>query len=101
MPWVVEVNNKYDNNRLIISFSSPNRHYVSKDKKQIKVKVNWKSDFAPTSYEWSFYPTLWRDGDSYEWILDKSSSRVIESVELSYSNSGEKNVKLFREIELP
>ncbi|MDG1843437.1 MAG: hypothetical protein P8I98_03865 [Nitrospinaceae bacterium] len=55
---------------------------------------------APSSYEWSFYPTLWRDGDAYELGLDENLSRVIESVGLTYSTSGEKSVELFRNIVL-
>ena len=55
---------------------------------------------APSSYEWSFYPTLWRDGDVYELGLDENPSRVIESVGLNYSTSCEKSVELFRNIVL-
>ena len=54
------------------------------------MKVNWESDSISSYYEWSFYPTLWRDGDSYELILDENSDRVLESVELTYSASEKK-----------
>ena len=86
----VSVENTNDKNRLILRFNSPSAHYVSKNKKQLKVKVNWESDSISSYYEWSFYPTLWRDGDSYELILDENSDRVLESVELTYSASEKK-----------
>ena len=85
---------------MVLRFDSPSVYYVSKNKKQLRVKVNWKSDFAPSFYEWSFYPTLWRDGDVYELGLDENPSRIVESVELIYSSSGEKNMELFRDIVL-
>ena len=83
---------------MILRFDSLSVYYVSKNKKQLRVKVYWKSDFAPSSYELSFYPTLWRDGDVYELGLDENPSRIVESVELIYSSSGEKNMELFRDI---
>ena len=96
----ISVENINDKNRLVLTFNSPSVHYVSKNKKLLRVKVNWKSDFASSYYEWPFYPTLWRDGDSYELVLDENASRIIESVELTYSTSSEKSVKLFRKIVL-
>ena len=96
----ISVENINDKNRLVLRFNSPSVHYVSKNKKLLRVKVNWKSDFASSYYEWPFYPTLWRDGDSYELVLDENASRIIESVELTYSTSSEKSVKLFRKIVL-
>ena len=88
----VSVKNTNDKNRLIFRFNSPSAHYVSKNKKQLKVKVNWESDSISSYYEWSFYPTLWRDGDSYELILDENSGHVLESVELTYSASKKKSM---------
>ena len=85
---------------MILRFDSLSVYYVSKNKKQLRVKVYWKSDFAPSSYELSFYPTLWRDGDAYELGLDENPSRIVESVELTYSTSSEKSVELFRNIVL-
>ena len=96
----ISVENINDKNRLVLRFNSPSVHYVSKNKKLLRVKVNWKSDFASSYYEWPFYPTLWRDSDTYELVLDENASRIIESVELAYSTSSEKSVKLFREIVL-
>ena len=86
----VSVENTNAENRLILRFNSPSVYYVSKNKKQLKVKVNWGPDSISSYYEWSFYPTLWRDGDSYELILDEKSDRVLESVELTYSASEKK-----------
>ena len=85
---------------MVFRFDSLSVYYVSKNKKQLRVKVYWKSDLAPSSYEWSFYPTLWRDRDVYELGLDENLSRVIESVGLTYSTSGEKSLELFRNIVL-
>ena len=96
----ISVENINDKNRLVLRFNSPSVHYVSKNKKLLRVKVNWKSDFASSYYEWPFYPTLWRDSDSYELVLDENASRIIESVELTYSTSSEKSVQLFRKIVL-
>ena len=96
----ISVDKINDKNRLVLKFNSPSVHYVSKNKKLLRVKVNWKSDFASSYYEWPFYPTLWRDSDSYELVLDENASRIIESVELTYSTSSEKSVKLFRKIVL-
>ena len=86
----ISVENTNDKNRLILRFNSPSAHYVSKNKKQLKVKVKWKSNSTPSYYEWPFYPTLWQDGDTYELILDENSDRVLESVELTYSASEKK-----------
>ena len=52
-----------------------------------KVKNNWKHIHPSPLSEWTFYPALWRDGDSYEIVLDKKLDRVPESVELIYSYS--------------
>jgi hypothetical protein len=93
----ISVEKANDKNRLILRFNSPEVHYVSKNKKQLKFKVNWKHNHPSSLYEWTFYPTLWRDGDSYEFILDKNLDRVPESVELIDSASGE---KIFRKIML-
>jgi len=82
--------------RLVLKFQSPNTHYVTKNKKMLKVRVSWESDPNSSHYEWPFYPTLWRDGDSYELILDKNSKRVPKFVELIYSNSEKKGEKVFR-----
>jgi uncharacterized membrane protein len=94
----VSVKNINGKNRLILRLNSPSVHYVSKNKNQLKVKVNWKYDFTSSFYEWPFYPTLWRDGDSYELVLDEKLSRIIESVELTYSTPGGKNVELVRKV---
>ena len=93
----ISVENTNDKNRLILRFNSPEVHYVSNNKKQLKFKVNWEHNHPTSLYEWTFYPTLWRDGDSYEFILDKNLDRVPESVELIDSASGK---KVFRKIML-
>ncbi|SVC70978.1 uncharacterized protein METZ01_LOCUS323832, partial [marine metagenome] len=94
------VENANDKNRLILRFNSPSVHYVSKNKKQLKVKVNWKYDPTSSYYEWAFYPTLWRDGDSHELVLNENLGRDIESIDLTYSASGEQSEEVFREIVL-
>jgi len=88
-----------DKNRLILRFNSPSVYYVSKNKKQLKVKVKWKSNSIPSYYEWPFYPTLWQDGDTYELVLDENSDRVLESAELTYSAPEKKSMEIFRKIE--
>ena len=93
------VENANDKNRLILRFNSPSVHYVSKNKKQLKVKVKWKSNSTPSYYEWPFYPTLWQDGDTYELVLDENSDRVLESAELTYSAPEKKSMEIFRKIE--
>jgi hypothetical protein len=89
------VKNKDNKNQLIVRFNSPKVHYVSKKKKQLKVKVNWKHNHPSSLYEWTFYPTLWQDGDSYSLILDKNLSRVFETIELTYSDLEGKSSKKF------
>ena len=64
------------------------------------MKVKWKSNSTPSYYEWSFYPTLWQDGDTYELVLDENSDRVLESAELTYSAPEKKSMEIFRKIEL-
>ena len=93
------VENANDKNRLILRFNSPSVHYVSKNKKQLKVKVKWKSNSTPSYYGWSFYPTLWQDGDTHELVLDENSDRVLESAELIYSAPEKKSIEIFRKIE--
>ena len=93
------VENANDKNRLILRFNSPSVYYVSKNKKQLKVKVKWKSNSTPSYYGWSFYPTLWQDGDTYELVLDENSDRVLESAELIYSAPEKKSIEIFRKIE--
>ena len=95
---VVSVKNKNEENRLILRFKSPSLYYVSKNKKQLKVKVKWKSNSTPSYYEWPFFPTLWQNGDSYELVLGEHSGRVPEAVELTYTTSGEKGVMVFRKV---
>ena len=82
----------------MLRFNSPRVYYVSKNKKQLKVKVNWKSYPDSFYYDWPFYPTLWQDGDSHELVLDKGSGRVPEFVELVYSNPEKKGAKVVRKI---
>ena len=94
----ISVENINDKNRLVLRFNSPSVHYVSKNKKLLRVKVNWKSDLASSYYEWPFYPTLWRNGDSHELALDKGSGRVPEFVELIYSNPEKNGEKVVRKI---
>ena len=88
----ISVKNTNDKHRLILRFNSPSVHYVSKNKKQLRVRIDWEPDSISSYYEWSFYPTLWRDGDSYELILDESTDRVLGSVKLAYSASEKKNM---------
>ena len=95
----VSVKNTNEENRLILRFNSPSVYYVSKNKKQLKVKVKWKFNSAPSYYEWPFYPTLWQDGDTYELVLDENSDRVLESAELIYSAPEKKSMEIFRKIE--
>ena len=90
------IKNSDNESRLVLKFKSPNTHYVSKNKKILKVRVSWESDPNSSHYEWPFYPTLWRDGDSYELTLDKDSKRVPKFVELIYSKSEKKGEKIFR-----
>ena len=85
-------------NRLVLTFQSPNLHYVSKNKKLLKVKVNWRSYPNSFYYDLPFYPTLWRNGDSYELVLDKGSGRIPEFVELIYSNPEKKGKEVVRKI---
>jgi len=87
-----------DENRLVLTFQSPDSHYVSKNKKLLKVKVNWRSYPNSFYYDWPFYPTLWRNGDSHELVLDKGSGRVPEFVELIYSNPEKNGEKVVRKI---
>jgi hypothetical protein len=87
-----------DENRLVLTFQSPGSHYVSKNKKLLKVKVNWRSYPNSFYYDWPFYPTLWRNGDSHELVLDKGSGRIPEFVELIYSNPEKKGEKVVRKI---
>jgi len=94
------VESKDNKNQLIIRFNSPKVHYVSKKKKQLKVKVNWKHNHPSSLYEWTFYPTLWQDGDSYSLILDKNLSRVFETIELTYSDLERKSSKKVLEIKV-
>jgi len=94
------VENANNKNRLILKFNSPSLHYVSKNKKQLKIKVNWKYNSTSSYYDWVFYPTLWQDGDSHELVLDENSSRDIESIELTYSAPGEQSEGVFRKIVL-
>ena len=95
----VLVENANEKNRLMLRFNSPSVYYVSKNKKQLKVKVKWKSSSTPSYYEWPFYPTLWQDGDTYELVLDGNSDRVLESAELTYSGSEKNSMEIFRKIE--
>jgi hypothetical protein len=83
----------------MLRFNSPRVYYVSKNKKQLKVKVKWKSNSTPSYYEWPFYPTLWQDGDTYELVLDGNSDRVLESAELTYSGPEKNSMEIFRKIE--
>jgi hypothetical protein len=60
--------------------------------------VNWRSYPNSFYYDWPFYPTLWRHGDSHELVLDKGSGRVPEFVELIYSNPEKKGEEVVRKI---
>ena len=95
----VLVENANETNRLMLRFNSPSVYYVSKNKKQLKVKVKWKSSSTPSYYEWPFYPTLWQDGDTYELVLDGNSDRILESAELTYSGPEKNSMEIFRKIE--
>ena len=66
--------------------------FLAPEKKQLRVRIAWEPDSISSYYEWSFYPTLWRDGDSYELILDESVDGVLGFVELAYSASEKKNM---------
>ena len=80
---------------MTLKFNSPDEYYISKNKKILKIKVNLESNTNSFNYEWPFYPTLWQDGDSYSLILDKNSSRVFETLELTYSGLERKYSKKF------
>jgi hypothetical protein len=60
--------------------------------------MNRESDSNFSYYEFIFYPSLWRDGDKYELILDKDSNQVPKFVELVYSNPEKKDTKFARKI---
>jgi hypothetical protein len=83
---------------LVLEFQSPKIHYVSKNKKKLNVKMKWKSSSNFYFYDLVIYPTLWRDGDKYQLILDKGPSQVPEFVELTYSNPRKKNTRIVRKI---
>jgi len=98
--FTASVESANDTNRLILKFNSPDEYYISKNKKILKIKVNLESSTNSFNYEWPFYPTLWQDGDSYSLILDKNSSRVIETIELTYTGLERKYSKNFLEIKV-
>ncbi|KMP12730.1 hypothetical protein UR09_00095 [Candidatus Nitromaritima sp. SCGC AAA799-A02] len=60
---------------LRLTFSSPDKHYVSKKKRVLPVEIRWENGFVQT-VEIVFYPTLWRDGDTYSRVIKNSGGRI-------------------------
>ena len=71
--------------RLTLTFSSPDKHFVSKNKKVLPVEIRWE-DGLIQSTEMVFYPTLWRDGDVYTSAIKHKGGRIVE-IKLGSSQS--------------
>ena len=47
----ISVKNTNDKHRLILRFNSPSVHYVSKNKNQLRVRIDWEPDSISSYYE--------------------------------------------------
>jgi hypothetical protein len=61
---------------LMLTFSSPDKNYVSKKKRVLPIELQWK-DGARQHIELVFYPTLWRDGDTYNRVIKQASEGTL------------------------
>jgi len=72
-----------DSWNIMLSFLSPDKHYVSAKKKTLPVKVLWE-DGSVQNIQFQIYPTLWRNGDGYSKTI-KSEGGKISSIKVGFS----------------
>jgi len=71
---------------LTLTFLSPDKHYVSVNKKILPITIHWK-DGSAQNIQFSYYPTLWRNGDTHSKTI-KSEGREISTITIGRSTTG-------------